>query len=171
LDGEQAIGFRDLLEVRFVSAFRKAGVPWKALRVAARRAADLLSCSHPFSHRSFRTDGRNVFLEIEEEAGDKHLVEIISSQEYFVSIISPYLKGITYGPDNCPLLWHPIGNSVVLDPARRFGQPIVPEGVPTEVIGGAFDVSGDIEQVAGLYEISLPSARDAVEYEKGVAAA
>src|SRR5436305_6279153 len=51
------LSFRDLLEVRFVDAFRRHGVGWKAIRVAAECAAEIVQDSYPFSTRRFKTDG------------------------------------------------------------------------------------------------------------------
>src|SRR5688572_17347374 len=53
--GELVLSFRDLLEVRFVDAFRRHGVGWKMIRLAAERAAEIIEDSHPFSTRRFKT--------------------------------------------------------------------------------------------------------------------
>jgi uncharacterized protein (DUF433 family) len=61
---------------------------------------------------------------------------------------------------------------VVLDPARAFGQPIVDrEGVPTATLAESYEAEGSIERVAGWFEISVASVRDAVEFEQQLSAA
>ena len=50
---ELVLDFADLLEVRFLNAFREHGVGWKAIRIAAARAKELLGRHHPFSSRIF----------------------------------------------------------------------------------------------------------------------
>ena len=58
-----ALTFRDLLEVRFVNAFRLAGVSWHVIRRSAEVAAELFGASHPFSSQRFITDGRLIFAD------------------------------------------------------------------------------------------------------------
>ena len=41
IDGENAVSFLDLLEIRFIDAFRSAGVSWKFIREAALKAQDV----------------------------------------------------------------------------------------------------------------------------------
>jgi uncharacterized protein (DUF433 family) len=61
--------------------------------------------------------------------------------------------------------------SIVIDPSRAFGRPIAAEtGIPTEVLATAVAVDGSPEKVARLYEV-LPSAvRDALRFERALAA-
>ena len=56
------IGFRDLIELRFVKVFTEAGVGLLAIRNCLDFARDLVKDDHPFSTRRFRTDGRTIFL-------------------------------------------------------------------------------------------------------------
>jgi hypothetical protein len=48
-DGTLGLGFLDLMEARFVDAFRKAAVPWRVIRLGAERARELCGGEHPFS--------------------------------------------------------------------------------------------------------------------------
>ena len=70
--------------------------------------------------------------------------------------------------------WFPLGasrNTIVLDPARAFGRPIVASGgVPTEVLAQAVEVEGSVERVAKLYEVPLPAVRDALAFQRQLAA-
>ncbi len=61
-DGALALGFRDLLEVRFVDAFLRAGVSWQTMRLAHTEATRELSTDHPFCSNRFVTDGRRILL-------------------------------------------------------------------------------------------------------------
>src|SRR5436190_1827575 len=53
-----ALGFLDLIEIRFVDTFLKAGVTWTTLRQARERARELFDVSHPFCSKRFVTNGR-----------------------------------------------------------------------------------------------------------------
>ncbi len=94
VEGAMALGFRDLIEVRLVDAFRNAGVGWKALRIAAERAAELFGDTHPFSSRRFRTDGRKIFAEVGRETGEVQLLDLVRSRYAFKRVLDPYLKDL-----------------------------------------------------------------------------
>jgi hypothetical protein len=68
LDGVIALGFLDLIEVRFIDAFRRSGVSWKSIRLAYDRARELIGSEHPFSTKIFRSDGRRIFAEIVQQS-------------------------------------------------------------------------------------------------------
>src|SRR2546426_6585134 len=80
IDHSFALGFLDLIEIRFVDAFLKAGVTWTTLRQARQRAEDLFKVSHPFCTHHFVTDGRELFVELHQETGERSLMEIVKRQ-------------------------------------------------------------------------------------------
>ena len=60
---------------------------------------------------------------------------------------------------------------VVIDPTRSFGQPIVNTGgVPTAVIFRSFRAEDSVARVAAWYDIHERDVRDAIEFEKRLAA-
>lgn len=171
-----SLSFRDLLEVRFIDAFRRHGVGWKVIHLAAERAAEIIRDSHPFSTRRFKTDGRGIFADIVQGTGEESLLDLAKSQYELKSIVEPFLfEGLEFPEIGiAPVRWWPLGTDrrVVLDPERSFGQPIVmPESVPTSVLARAFKAEGSIEAVARWYLVDPRSVRDAVEFENSLAAA
>ena len=70
--------------------------------------------------------------------------------------------------------WRPFHgkNSIVIDPARAFGQPIATaSGVPTATLARAVKAEGSAKRVAFLYAVPVGIVRDAVEFESELAAA
>jgi ferritin-like metal-binding protein YciE/DNA-binding transcriptional MerR regulator len=57
------LGFRDLIELRFVKAFLEAGLGLRTIRSCLEYARDCVNDERPFSTRRFQTDGRTIFLE------------------------------------------------------------------------------------------------------------
>lgn len=109
-NGIPAIDFSDLVEVRFLNAFREHGVGWKAIRIAAQRAKELLGRHRPFSTRIFKTDGRTILAEIVKEAGDKVLFDLVKSQYAFEQIVGPFLyAGLEFDQLAEPERWWPLG--------------------------------------------------------------
>lgn len=173
LDGVIALGFLDLIEVRFIDAFRRSGVSWKSIRLAYDRARELIGSEHPFSTKIFRSDGRRIFAEIVQRTGKRVLLDLVSNQLAFQKVLAPYLyEGLDF-LDQEVSRWWPMGRTrqVVIDPERGFGQPIVDrEGVPTAILAQAYRVEESVDAVARWFEVDRRSVRDAVEFEERLAA-
>jgi uncharacterized protein (DUF433 family) len=166
--GILALDFADLLEVRFLNAFREYGVSWNAIHIASQRARDILDLRHPFSSRRFSTDGRTILAQFVTETGDDVLLDLVRSQYEFEQIIRRYLVGQIEFDGDTPTRWWPVEGSkrIVIDPQRAFGTPIVAsEGVPTRILAQAFQAEGSFEVVADLFRVEPSSVVEAVEYE------
>jgi uncharacterized protein (DUF433 family)/DNA-binding transcriptional MerR regulator len=177
-EGERALSFHDLIELRFVDAFRAHGVSLQAIRVAARHAREMFGTDHPLTCRRFQTDGRSVFAtvakELEGTGEEESLIDLVKKQWVFKEVVASALySGIEYDPSGTNALrWFPVprSRSVVLDPARAFGKPILDRfRVPTDTLYQAFKVEKDIRRVANLYEIPAEAVGAAVRFEERLA--
>jgi uncharacterized protein (DUF433 family) len=169
--GLDGVGFRDLLELRFIKAFRDHGVSMHAVRLASQNAKEVLRSDHPFTNRQFKTDGRSIFVSVYNESGDESLVDIVKKQNVFKTIISPALyAGIEFDESEGALRWYPLqrSRSVVLDPSRAFGQPIVSEaGVPTATLAEMLRAEdGDVDRVARIFDVSRDAVLKAQQFEE-----
>jgi hypothetical protein len=61
LQGRYALSFLDLMELRFVKAFRDHGLSFHKIRTAAIRAAAILNTHHPFASHRFFDDRKTIF--------------------------------------------------------------------------------------------------------------
>jgi hypothetical protein len=191
-DGQTALSFADLIEVRSVHAFLEAGVHWKTLRTAHARATDLLGIDHPFATQSFLTDGHTIFTRLNQQS----ILDIVGNQLAFNRILDRYLKGALEFVDQIPVRWWPMGRrrAVVIDATRSFGQPIIDtEGVPTAVLYRAYRAESAeedslstigeegatpnfvadslaINRVSKWFGVEKRSVRTAIEYELQLAA-
>ena len=173
IDRSLALGFLDLIEIRFVDAFLKAGVSWTMLREAHEKGVELFKTNHPFCTKGFVTDGREIFVELHKETGVRSLLDIVKKQQVFVEIITPFLKELEFDARHTLLRWRPATTRrlVVLDPTRNFGRPsVLSQGVPTEVLAQAAKVSDSLEEVCRWYEVPKEEIEDAVEFERQLAA-
>lgn len=164
------IGFRDLVELRFVKAFLEAGVGLLAIRNCLAYARQCVNDDRPFSTRRFQTDGRTIFLESIEKAEASKLLDLKKQQYVFKQVIERTFKDLDI-EDDTVARWRPYQGrqSIVIDPARAFGQPIASEfGVPTIVLSDAVEAEGSVEAVARIYEVSPAVVRDAVSFEEGL---
>lgn len=172
--GSPILTFADLIEIRFLEAFRQHGVSTRALRIASQRAKELLGRHHPFSTQIFMSDGRTILAEITKETGDKVLLDIVNKQYVFEKVVASYLYlGLDFNDLKEPARWWPLGkdHSVVIDPRRAFGAPIVAKaGIPTKILNSAMSAEKSVEIVANWYGISIEEVRDAVQFETKLAA-
>ena len=176
-DGDHIeLGFRDLIELRFVAAFIAQGLSLQTIRACLDTARELVASDHPFSTRRFKTDGRRIFLETLDRAKNadkKALLDLEHRQYVLVGIVERTFRDLDF-EDDMIAQWRPFSgkSSIVVDPTRAFGQPIVAEGsVPTVAIAGAVVAEGSEKRVAFLYDLSLASVRDAVTFERGLGTA
>jgi uncharacterized protein (DUF433 family) len=169
----RVLTFRDLIEMKFVHAFRAEGVSWNTLRIAVNKAAELTRAEHPFASQQFVTDGKTIFAEIAQTTGNKELLDLKSDQMAFKRVMLPSLRSnVDFGEAGIERWW-PLGKRkpIVLDPTRQFGQPILDsEGVPTEVLSRAYSAVKDIRHVANWYRVSQNAVRSAIEFEDSLAA-
>jgi len=169
---EVALGFKDLIELLVIDGFLREGVTWRTIHAAHQGARCILGTAHPFCDRRFRTDGRNILLDVSDQTKNKQLLDVVSNQYAWKKIIGQYLRAALDFVDNDVARWWPLGKKrrVLINPARMFGKPIVTEGVPTKTLGRAYVAEHSYAKVAWWYEVAVRSVRDAVAYEQRLAA-
>lgn len=162
------LGFRDLQEVRVAAAFIANGLSARRVRQAIVLARDLVEDDHPLSTTRFRSDGRSIFLQVAEEDGQTRLIDIFQRQYAFQEIIARSLANLDYDDGGRPTMWWPLGRSasIVLDPARSFGQPIEAEtSIPAEVLASAVEAEGSEIAAARAWDVPLRAVRRAVAFQ------
>ena len=176
---EDVIGFRDLIELRFIREFINHGVSLKVIRHCLKTAAELYGVTHPMSSPRFKTDGRTIYGEaLHEEAQENSLVDLKSRQAVFKEIIRPSLyEGIVYdAQERKASRWYPLGSKkspVVIDPARQFGAPIIEvTGTPTKVLYQSYLAEGADPQAlaftARLYDAPPKHVEAAIHFEESL---
>ena len=173
IDGHIEIGFRDLIELRFIQALIKAGLGLKSIRHCIDDARRCVADDRPFSTRRFQTDGRSIFLDTIRQSGDSELLDLKKNQYVLKQIIERSFKDLDI-EDDTVARWRPFHGkeTIIVDPARAFGQPIAGEyGVSTIALADAVVAEGSIERVAEIYEVSAAVVRDAVKFEDYLMAA
>src|SRR5712691_4388230 len=106
LDGTLTLSFLDLQEIRFVDAFLEAGVLWKTLRLAHRKAQQAFG-PYPFSQGRFVTDGRLIFEDLAPGAThlDTLLIDVVTNQTAFKRWIWPYIKNLAFANGQASQWW------------------------------------------------------------------
>ncbi|WP_376091259.1 hypothetical protein ACE7GA_21395 [Roseomonas sp. CCTCC AB2023176] len=167
------LSFRDLIELRFVQAFLKAGVSLRTVRHCIQLARAATDDDRPFSTRRFKTDGKTIFLESLTGANDGALLDLRRHQFVIKQVIERTFKDLDI-EDDAVARWRPFNgkSSIVVDPKRSFGQPVTSRyGVPTIALADAVKAEKSEQRVAYLYNVSPGAVRDAMAFERSLLAA
>jgi uncharacterized protein (DUF433 family) len=170
IDDAVALSFRDLTEVRFIGKLRALRVSWPEIRRTVDLAQELLKTRYPFGSLKFKTDGKQVFAEIEKSGA------LLRSRQFvFATVFEPSLFAELEYEGGVVARWRPEAgrNVVVLDPERSFGKPILDEfDIQTQVIARAVAAEeGSERRVADWYDITVPAVQAAVHFERQLLAA
>lgn len=179
---KEELSFLDLMEVRFVEHFREAGVKARTLRRAAERLRKEFELPHPFANERvvLIADQSDVLVEqvfkaSAEEQEDKRFLSLLTNNYVMYEAIKQSLiPGLRFDPNSRLVRsWKPRPSefpTITVDPHIAYGQPAVPEGIPTGTLYDAWVAEKeDFDSVAYWFEIPTPSVRQAVEFERALA--
>ena len=172
---EHLLTFAELMELHFVKMFRDEDVSFQAIRKAASEAARKFDADYPFTVKRFDTDGKSIFATLTSRETERELVEELKhGQLVFRTLIKPFFKKLDYRSTADIERFWPMKKSgrVVLDPSRRFGQPIDSDsGISTDVIFQAVNAGGgqDVIVVAKWFDIPPEAVQGAVRFERSLA--
>jgi uncharacterized protein (DUF433 family) len=174
------LGFRDLIELRFVLAFIQHGVGLNVIRRCLANARRIIGEERPFSTHRFKTDGKSIFLETLRQAeeagrasGTPSVTDLQTGQMVFKQVVEPTFRDLDVA-DGSVARWRPYKGkpSIVIDPARSFGKPIAADfGVPTAALASAARAEDSPQRVARLFEVPAAVVNDAIAFEQSLMAA
>lgn len=160
---EPLLGFRDLLEARIVRGLRDAKLGLPTIRRCLEVARELVGDDHPFSTSRFRTDGKTLFIE-----HGTGVLDLKTRQHVFKRVIEPTFLDLDFDDGAASRWWlNPKRKTLVIDPERSFGQPIVAgTGITTASLASAVEAEGSVERVARLFDLPPATVRDALSFER-----
>ena len=178
LSNEHVLTFAELMELHFVKMFRDEKVSFQTIRKAAKAASAKYGSEYPFTVRQFDTDGKSIFATLKSKETDKVLIEDLEKgQLVFKTVIRPLFRRLDYRTTDQVGRYWPLRTSsrrdgrIVLDPERRFGQPIdSATGVPTYAIRQAVTAGNgqDVTTVAKWFDIPVEAVKAAMKFEKSL---
>lgn len=166
--------FLDLIDLLFVNKFLNYGISLQRIRKALDEANNILG-GHHFAQRNFFTDGKNIYLQVKDEADA--LLELLSGGQW---VIEQFIKELSYQikfdePTGFAKQWYPFGKNglIVLDPKFSFGEPtIVGKGISTANVYDLYmGESKRINKVCSWLSLKEPEVQAAVSFETKLKAA
>ncbi|UPT91411.1 hypothetical protein HAP41_0000022280 [Bradyrhizobium barranii subsp. apii] len=169
-----AVSFANLMELRFIARFVKAGVHLREVRRIMAEARETLSHPHPFATKTvFKTDGRKIVAEIARRNGLMLVYDLRSKNYEIPSVVMKSLReDVVFDPQGEAIEWRPrpkIAPNVIVHPRIEFGHPVLKRiNIPTDTIAKAVKVEGSAQFVADIFEISVRHVREAVKFEESL---
>lgn len=156
---DRVVSFLDLIQTVAIREIRiQKKVPLQKFRQAINlaRKNDIV---YPFAreHCTFlHVVEKKLVLKIGDkyiEASGKHC-----GQSLF-EFVEDYLKDLTFGPDGLASEYtifkdNRSGVPIVMNPQRRFGEPLLPSGYTAKTVWESIQIEGGIDQTASVYGIS-----------------
>jgi uncharacterized protein (DUF433 family) len=175
-DAGQALSYLQLIEFAVVAAARKAGVGLPAIRRARDYCSRKLNSKNPFAEYRFKTDGKDLWLDFAEIAGDQGRGKVLGASKHGQlgwSDIIGRLREFEYGRSfGLATKWYVAGREshIIIDPRVSFGAPSI-DGVPTRLIKQRSDAGEPESYIAEDYEIPLPHIIEALRFEGSTSSA
>lgn len=166
------LSFENLIEAHVLWGLRnRHNVPLKHVRIALKYAQRELGIERLLLHGDLRTSAGNVFLF---KYGE--LLNLSKSGQMALrGLLEAHLKRVEWDDSMLPVRLYPFTGDpsadgrrvIVIDPAVRFGRPIVQRvGVSTAVIADRIDAGEELDAIAQDYEITIEELQAAVLFEK-----
>ena len=170
--GKSAVSFANLMELRFIARFVRAGVGLREIRKILQEAKETLNHPHPFAtHTVFKTDGKKIVADIARRNGLNLIYDLKSRNYEMPSVVMKSLKeNVVFDPAGEAVAWTPrpdIAPNVIVHPKFSFGQPVLKHShIPTNTVAKAFDVERSARFVADVFELPERHVREAVKFEE-----
>ena len=157
---QPAASFLDLVEVVAIGGLHSIGFSLHAIRRIVVNCQELLDTRRPLVSETFKTDGREIFVEHEEallEVGKR------KGMRAWHEVLEPFLETLDYRHE-LATRWWPLGreNLIVVDPEFGFGFPVVASsGVRTEIVLEQFragELPGRIAESFGMARLDVDRA-------------
>lgn len=170
------LSFSNLIEAFVLASMRRVhGVSMQRVRKALRFVGDELGYARPLIHARFRTNGLNLFVQ---HAG--RLLEVSAEgQAVLRDVLDASLRRIDWEGDFAARLypWVRGGDlahqpkTIVVDPRRGFGQPVIAgTGIEARIVAERYRAGESIVALAKDYGVDLEQVEDAIRCETREAA-
>ncbi len=166
VDNSRAVSFHTLVEFYVMMQLAEAGVKTKDVLKAHLELSKKHNTAFPFAQKDLlqgiNTDGKKIFLTIGEDT-----LSLDGTNQFNLILIKQFFKNLEFdGAEMASKFW-PMGKgtSVVVDPHRKFGHPVLnSKNIYPEVLHNHILAGDPIPYIALIFEISEKEVEDAIQY-------
>lgn len=167
-DGKEVLlPFVGFAEAYALTALRRAGVSMQEIRPAVADLKREVGIEHALASRNLATDGVRVLYKYAGDDPDHTVVR--TKQKQFRKVVEEYLRPIHYGDDGWAdriTLPRYERASVVVDPHKAFGHPLLASGrARVEDIADRFAAGESIADIASDFRVSRDEVEDVIRVE------
>ena len=164
------ISFFNVVEAHFLNAYRRRGVSMQRVR----RALDFVSArlsgfERPLLKPDFETDGRALFVELQETGKAPTLLEASGGgQLVWPEAVREHFQSLVFDDRGDPTrLWLDNRRTVMLDPRFGWGLPVISDsGVRTDVLFERLEAGEDLHAIAADFSLKSSQVENAVAWER-----
>lgn len=168
VDNSKAVSFHTLIEFYVMMQFADAGVRTREVLKAHKVLSEDLNTPFPFAQKivleNIKTDHKKIFL-----TRNDRTITLDGTRQLNLSFIRLFLENLDFDKDLLATRFWPLGKnkSVVVDPKRQFGHPVVGKtNIYPETLYNLYKAGEPEKFIAFTYEISEQDVKDAIEYCK-----
>lgn len=166
-DGSQAVSFHTLVEFYLMMLFGEAGVPPRRVMAAHKELSVMYDTAFPFAKRevldNLHTDNQRIYF----KTPDGDIVTLDGTRQLNLKFVKLFFKKLDFDQDNLASKFWPLGKNkaIVIDPARKFGHPVVNgHNVYPETLYGHHKAGDPIAYIAHVYQLQEKEVEDALEF-------
>lgn len=166
VDGSKAVNFYTLIELYVMLRFTEAGVKTREVIKAHLTLAEWMDHAYPFALRTvltaIRTDGKKIFFRIGNDT-----VTLDGTRQLNMDFINFFFKKLDFDSEELVSRYWPLGRerSIVIDPARKFGAPVIADkNISPEVLYNHFKAGDPPAYLAHIYALTESQIQDAIEF-------
>jgi len=172
------VTFVEMIELLLIDRFRDSGVSLQNIRRASAEMAAILETDHPFAVRTLHSDGKHIIARIKERADNSAVKGYLSDLSHMQGVLDLaeeyFIPRFNYDVSSLAERFYPIegDRTVVVDPRRAYGQPIVARsGLPTYPLYQMYLAGESVTNIAKWYHASRDDIRAAIKFEQTMAVA
>jgi uncharacterized protein (DUF433 family)/transposase-like protein len=171
------LSFTNLVEAHVLRIIRENHqVKLDKVRTALDYMSQQLESTHPLATKRFQTDGVDLFVDQIVEDPSKALVNVSRGGQFAMrETLKHLLTRVEWDISGIATRFFPLtervptpgsGKVIYLDPAIRFGQPVIAgRGIPTASLADLYDAGDDIEAIADEFDCTPAQVKAAIQFE------
>lgn len=166
-DGKRAVSFHTFVEFYIMMQLSEAGVKPKNVLDAHKELSHMFKTPFPFAKRivleNIHTDKKNIFFSIE---GSN--ITLDGSRQFNLNLVKQFFVKLDFNSDDLASKYYPLGKdkSILIDPQRKFGQPVFKShNTFPEILFSHYKAGDSTDYIAAIYELDKADVIDAITYK------